>query len=146
LDRQVVDLDDKFKHKFDFYINRFEEVLKNTNRTIPPNRWSYYRIALIKQGSGDFITGIYKFKATENTLIVIPSRVITSSKNWTMDTKGYVVLFNIDFFLQNSFPHKYIEEKKILNSSIQPHIQLDNQDAGIIMRKDPYTVLLPLLF
>ena len=129
---QVVDLDDKFKHKFDFYITRFEEVLKNTNRSIPPNRWSYYRIGLIKQGSGEFITGIYKFKATKNTLVVIPSRIITSSKDWTTDMKGYFVLFNIDFFLQNSFPHKYIEGKKILNSSIQPYIQLTDRDAEII--------------
>ena len=137
---QVLDLDDKFKHKFDYYINRFEEVLRDTNRIIPPNRWSYYRIALIRQGSGDFVTGIYKFKATKNTLIVIPSRVITSSKNWTTDMKGYVVLFNIEFFLQNSFPHKYIEEKRILNSSIQPHIQLTDQDAEII--KDIFETLL----
>src|ERR1700733_14589991 len=128
----VVDLDDKFNYKFDFYISRFEDVLKNTNRIIPPNRWSFYRIGLITQGSGEFITGIYKYKAAKNTLIVVPSRVITSSKNWSADTKGFVVLFNIDFFLQNNFPHKYIESKKILSPSIQPHIQLNDEDAQII--------------
>src|SRR6185295_5406880 len=74
-------------------------------------------------------TGIYKFKASENTLVVIPSRVITSSKDWTEDSKGYVVLFNLDFFLQNNFPHRYIEEKKILSPSIQPYIHLDEEAA-----------------
>jgi AraC family transcriptional activator of pobA len=125
----VLDLDKKFSHKFNFQVHRFEDVLRDTNRSIPPNRWSYYRIGLLKKGSGDFITGIHKFKAAKNTLIVIPSRVITSNKNWTQDTEGYVLLFNIDFFLQNKFPHKYIESKKIFNSSVKPYIHLTNRQA-----------------
>jgi len=126
---QVIDLDNTFNHKFDYQIQRLEDVLLNTNRIIPPNRWSYHRIGLLKQGSGDFITGIYKFTATKNTLIVIPARVITSSKNWTPDTIGFVLLFNLNFFLQKNFPHKYIEDKKILNASIEPHIQLTEEQA-----------------
>ena len=59
--KAVVDLDDSFSHKFDFQVQRFEEVLTNTNRTIPPNRWSYYRIGLIREGEGEFLTGIYNF-------------------------------------------------------------------------------------
>ena len=71
-----VDFDIQFRHKFDFIIQKFEDVLKNTNRCIPPNRWSYHRIALVRKGHGDFITGIYKFRAKKNTLVVIPSRVV----------------------------------------------------------------------
>jgi AraC-like DNA-binding protein len=125
----VIDLDDHFNHKFEFQVYRFEDVLRNTTRTIPPNKWSYYRIGLIKQGSGEFITGIYKYRALKNTLVVIPSRVITSSKNWTSDLEGYFLLFNIDFFLQNNFPHQYIESKKILSSSVQPYIHLTDKQA-----------------
>jgi len=125
----VVDLDESFSQKFDFLVQRFEDVLRDTNRTIPPNKWSYYRIGLIKKGSGDFTTGIYKFTATKNTLVVIPSRVITSSKNWTLDMEGYIILFNINFFLQKKFPHKYIENKKILNSCMQPYIHLTDKQA-----------------
>jgi AraC family transcriptional regulator, transcriptional activator of pobA len=125
----VIDLDSKFNHKFDFQIHRFEDVLANSNRTIPPNRWSYHRIGLLTQGEGYFSTGIYKFKAQKNTLLVIPSRVITSSKHWTMDTKGYILLFNLDFFLQNNFPHQYIENKKILTASIRPYIDLTDLQA-----------------
>jgi AraC family transcriptional regulator, transcriptional activator of pobA len=125
----VLDLDAKFNHKFDFQVHRFEDVLRDTNRKIPPNKWSYYRIALIKKGSGEFLTGIYKYKATKNTLVVIPSRVVTSSKNWTPDMEGYVLLFNIDFFLQNNIPYKYIESKKILSASIKPYIHLNDRQA-----------------
>ncbi len=128
----VVELDNSLTTKFDFQVYRFEDVMRDTNRIIPPNRWSYHRIGLIKKGSGEFITGIYQFKAIKNTLIVVPSRVITSSKNWTLDMAGYLILFNIDFFLQNNFPHQHIENKKILTGSFQPSIQLDDKDAAEI--------------
>ena len=43
--------------------------------------------------------------------------------------EGYLLLFNIDFFLQNNFPHQYIESKKILSSSVQPYIHLTDEQA-----------------
>ncbi len=125
----VVDMDDYFSHKFEFQIFRFEDLLTETHRSVPPNKWSYHRIGLITQGAGDFMTGIFKYKAEKNTLIVIPARVITSSRNWTQDMKGYVLLFNIDFFLQNNISYKYIESKKILNSSTQPFIRVTDEQA-----------------
>jgi AraC-like DNA-binding protein len=128
-DADMVDMDDHFNHKFEFQVFRFEDLLRNTSRSIPPNKWSYYRIGLIKQGSGEFITGIHRYQASKNTLVVIPSRVLTSSKNWTLDLEGYIILFNIDFFLQNNFPHQYIESKKILSSSVQPYIELTDEQA-----------------
>jgi AraC family transcriptional regulator, transcriptional activator of pobA len=128
-EENIIDFDSSFIHKFDLQVHRFEDVLRDTNRTVPPNRWSYHRIGLIKKGSGEFITGICKFKAIKNTLVVIPARVITSSKNWTLDMEGYIALFNVDFFLQNNFSNKYIESKKILSSSIQPYIRLTDSEA-----------------
>jgi AraC-like DNA-binding protein len=125
----IVDLDDHFNHKFEFQVFRFEDLLSNTSRNIPPNKWSYYRIGFVKKGSGEFITGIRKYKATKNALVVIPARVITSSRNWSLDLEGYVILFNMDFFLQNNFPHQYIESKKILSSSVQPYIHLTDEQA-----------------
>lgn len=128
-DENIIDFDERFIHKFDLQVHRFEDVLMNTSRTIPPNRWSYHRVGLLKNGSGEFTTGIYKFKAIKNTLVVVPARVITSSKNWTLDMEGYITIFNMDFFLQNNFSHKYIENKKILSSSIQPYVQLSDSEA-----------------
>ena len=128
-DEDIVDLDDHFNHKFECRVFRFEDVLRNTSRNIPPNKWSYYRIGLIKKGSGNFLTGIHKFQARKNTLVVIPARIITSSRNWSIDMEGYFLLFNMDFFLQNNFPHQYLESKKILSSSIQPFVHLTDEQA-----------------
>src|SRR5258705_6035188 len=125
----IVDMDHYFDHKFEFQVFRFEDLLKDTSRSIPPNRWSYHRIGLIKQGTGEFTTGIHKYQASKNTLVVIPSRVITSSRNWSLDMEGYLMLFNMDYCLQSSFPHQYIESKKILSSSLQPYVHLMDEQA-----------------
>lgn len=139
----VIDFDNSISVKLDFQAIRFEDILKITGPSIPPNKWSLYRIGLVTRGSGEFIAGVHKFKASKNTLIVWPSRIITSSKNWSTDTKGYLLLFNLDFFLQNNFPHKYIRDKKILTSAREPFIELTDEKADdlaaifdIIFRED----------
>src|SRR5689334_11090607 len=111
---EIVDMDAYFNHKFEFEVFRYEEVMSNTQRSIPPNQWSYHRMGLIIQGTGEFTSGIYKYAAKADTLVVIPSRMITSSRNWSMDMRGYFLLFNSDFFLQQNFPPHFIESKKIL--------------------------------
>jgi AraC-like DNA-binding protein len=125
----VIDLDGTYPHKFDFQIHRFEDVVKATHGNIPPNRWSYHRIGLIKAGSGEFTTGTYKFRAERNTLAVAQARVITSSRYWTADTGGYVVVFNADFFIQNHFPNHFVETKNILSKTIQPFIYISDAEA-----------------
>jgi len=130
----VVDLDKNYQSKFNFQIHRYEDVLRNSRLTAPPNRWSYHRICFVTHGEGELITGIYKFKARKNTLFVIPSRVISSSKSWTTDTRGYVLLFNIEFFLENNFSHHFISNKKLLTASIQPYIHLQEEEAEEVTR------------
>lgn len=125
----VVNLDDKFVHKFEFFVQTYEEIVQQIGNYVAPHKWSYYRIGLITQGSVDYICGIYKFKGTKNTLVMIPARVINTSTSWTPDTTGYLVVFNLDFFLQNHFPHKYIENKRILQQSVQPYIRLTEVQA-----------------
>ena len=129
-DSDLVDLDDKFPHKFDFQIQKLQDVFSDTDRRIPPNRWSYYRIALLKKGSADFTTGVYKFQAAKNSLVVVPSRIVSSSRNWSLDLEGYVLLFNLDFFLQNHFPYKLLEDKRILSPFIFPQIELSDDQAS----------------
>ena len=123
---QILDFDAKFNHEFSVVSVRYEDALQDTKRAFPPNRWSYYRIILITQGEGDFITGIYKYRAKANTLIFIPSHVITTSYNWTDDAKGYIVLFNMDLFNQNNFVYKGLSSKKILTTLVKPYVYISN--------------------
>ncbi|HMH34932.1 MAG TPA: AraC family transcriptional regulator [Puia sp.] len=127
---KIINLDDTFGHDFDLYIERAENIFNDTDvRAIPPNRWSYHRMILVNEGSVDFMTGIYKFSAQKNTLVVIPARVITSSKNWSHDIRGYLALFKLDFFLQNNFPRQCIENKKILNPTARPYVSVTEEQA-----------------
>jgi AraC-like DNA-binding protein len=130
----VVDLDKNYKYKFDFQIHRYEDVLRNSRMASPPHRWSYFRICFLKQGGGDLVSGIYKFKARKNSFFVIPSRVIVSSENWTTDTEGYVLLFNLDFFLQNNISLQMLSNKMWLTGSVRPDIELSNEQAEEVSR------------
>jgi len=127
----VLNLDEKFTHKFDFFMQAHEVIIDKVGDRIPPNRWSYYRIGLVKKGIADYIAGIYKFQAKRNTLVIIPPRVINTSV-WHRDSEGYLLLFNLDFFLQHQFPHKYIDNKRILQPSIQPYLELTDEQADNI--------------
>jgi AraC-like DNA-binding protein len=126
----VVNLDDKFIHKFEFFILTYEEILQQLGNSVAPHKWSYYRIGLLTQGSADYVCGIYKFKAKKNTLLFVPARTINTSTNWSPDTKGYLLVFNLDFFLQNQFPYKYIENKRVLQPYGQPYIRLTEKQAS----------------
>src|SRR4051812_24166060 len=92
----VINLDETFPHRIDLFAQVHEIILDKIGNQVPPNRWSYYRIGLITKGGADYTCGIYKFRAGENTLVMIPPRVVTSSSNWMEDTEGYFVLFNIE--------------------------------------------------
>lgn len=128
---QVVDLDIRFSEKFEFIALRLEDVFR-VNRMIPANRWSFHRIGIITQGQGEFQTGIYRFPAKKNTLVIVPARVMTASRNWSPDVKGLLVLFNLEFLLRRSFSYKAIQDKKILTPFIKPYLYLDDEQAGLI--------------
>jgi AraC family transcriptional regulator, transcriptional activator of pobA len=130
----VVDLDKNYRFKFDFQIHRLEDILRNSRMAAPPNRWSYHRLCFLTQGSAEILTGIHAFRARRNTFYIIPSRVIASSKNWTPDSQGYVLLFNVDFFLNNNFSHQFIANKRLLTASVQPYLHLEEGQGEEVMR------------
>ena len=78
------------------------------------------------------MTGMHTFHATKNTLLVVPPRVITSSKDWSLDMEGYIVLFNLDFFLQSNFPYQHIENKKIVSGVFHPFVTIPENAVGKI--------------
>jgi AraC family transcriptional regulator, transcriptional activator of pobA len=130
----VVDLDKNYRFKFDFQIHRLEDILRNSRMAAPPNRWSYHRLCFLTRGGAEILTGIHSFKAVRNTFYIIPSRVIASSKNWEPETQGYVLLFNVDFFLNNNFSHQFIANKRLLTAAVQPYLHLDDIQGEEVTR------------
>lgn len=123
-------MDHRLKYKFDFQIHRLEKVVKELKGQVPPNRQSQYFITLVRNGSGRKSIGHYEFPIKKNTLMVIPKRVMHSTSYWSMRCSGYVLSFNIDFFLQNAFPRKHIVGKKIFKISLKPYITTSPKQAA----------------
>src|SRR5687767_5981639 len=96
-------LDDSFTQKFDFFLKRYQDILKVIGTHVPPHKWSYHRIGLLTKGEASYTCGIYRFTAKKNTLLIIPARVITTS-DWTTDASGNNLLFKFDFLFKTIFP------------------------------------------
>ena len=120
LDDKIIDMDKRMKHPFDFQIYPLETAIPYVNYAVPPSRQTPYWIVLVKKGSWEKSIGSFTFPVREQTLFIVPKRVLHSSNYWSAAVSGYVLLFNIDFFLNNAFPKHLISNKKVLKNSIRP--------------------------
>jgi AraC family transcriptional activator of pobA len=132
LNDKIIDMDKRMKHPFDFQIYPLETAIPYVNYTVPPSRQTPYWIVLVTKGSGEKSIGAFTFPVKEQTLYIVPKRMLHSSKHWSADTSGYVLLFNIDFFLNNAFPKHLISNKKVLKNSIRPYLYLDAPETKSI--------------
>lgn len=120
----VIDMDKRLKYKFGYQIHRLEDVIPKMNGVVPPNRHSMYYVTLFKTGTAKKWVGMFNFPIKDNTLMIIPQRVIHSTVYESLQCSGYILNFNIDFFLNNAFPRKYIVEKKVFKASLRPWLTL----------------------
>ena len=120
----VIDMDKRLKFKFSYHIHRLEDVIPKLNGIVPPNRQSMYYVTLFKTGAARKWVGMFNFPITDNTLVLIPQRVIHSTLYDSVQCSGYILYFNIDFFLNNAFPRKYVVEKKVFKTSLRPWLTL----------------------
>jgi len=120
----VIDMDKRLKFKFSYQIHRLEDVIPKLNGIVPPNQQSMYYVTLFKTGAARKWVGMFNFPIKDNTLVLIPQRVIHSTLYESLQCSGYVLNFNIDFFLNNAFPRKYIVEKKVFKTSLRPWLAL----------------------
>ena len=120
----VIDMDKRLKHKFSYQIHRLENVIPRLNGVVPPNRQSMYYITFFRRVSGQKTVGMYNFPLSNNTLLLVPQRVIHSTVYDSLQCSGFVLNFNIDFFLNNAFPKKLVAEKKVFKSSLKPWLNV----------------------
>jgi AraC family transcriptional activator of pobA len=125
----IIDLDNKLKTSFSFQIHRLDAIVKGLNGIVPPSRQSQYFINLIKKGTGEKSIGHFTFPIRKNLLMVVPKSATQSSRYWSLDCKGYVLSFNLDFFLQKSFPKHHIVNKVIFKSSSKPFLILKSDQV-----------------
>jgi AraC family transcriptional regulator, transcriptional activator of pobA len=125
----VIDLDKGASVKSTYQIHRLETLVREFNGFIPPNRRSEFIISFLKKGSGKRTIGCSDFPLKKNTISIVPSRAIMSSIYDSVDVSGYVLMFNIDLFLQNGFPYHLVLNKKVLKASLKPFVVLNDGQA-----------------
>ncbi|WP_162852759.1 helix-turn-helix domain-containing protein [Dinghuibacter silviterrae] len=118
----VIDMDKRLKYKFSYSVHRLEDVVRKMNGIVPPNRQSVYYITFFKKGTAQKNIGMFHFPIGSNTLMLIPQRVIHSTVYQSLRCSGYLINFNIDFFLNNAFPKKHVIDKKVFKSSLRPYL------------------------
>lgn len=129
----VIDIDNKLKIKFNFQIHHLADVVAAYHGMVPPYRQSQYYIVVVQTGTGEKSIGQFTFKIVPKTLFVIPERTIHSTKQWSTDSTGYVLSFNLDFFMQNEFPKRHIVNRRIFKCSIRPYIRLDDAQMDKVL-------------
>jgi AraC family transcriptional activator of pobA len=128
----IIDLDVRLKHKFDFRINRVEELMEGLNGVLPSVRLSQYFVVFLREGLGEKTIGRFSFPVQPNTLFVVPKRVTHSSRYVPDTCKGYFLSFNLDFFLQAVFPSRHIVDRGIFKAAVIPYLILGKEQAALV--------------
>ncbi|WP_426667389.1 helix-turn-helix domain-containing protein [Mucilaginibacter sp. McL0603] len=133
-DDGIIDLDKHLKNQLDFQIYRLEDAVPIVRGIVPSSRQTAYWITLVKKGSGEKSIGLFTFPIEDNSLFIIPKRVIHSSKYLPTDCAGYILTFNVDFFLDKAFPAEHVINRKVFKSSTRPYLHLNESQMRIFSK------------
>jgi AraC family transcriptional activator of pobA len=124
----IIDMDDYLQHTFSFQIHRLEDIVSAWDGIIPAYRQSQFLFALVNNGTGEKTIGHYRFPIQKNTLFVVAPKVPNSSKYYSLDCSGFMLSFDMKFFLEH-FPQNILANKKIFKQSVRPYVVLSNDQA-----------------
>ena len=126
--KEVIDIDSKVRINLDSWAARMEKMISEAGSFIPPQRQSRFIIFFVTSGKGEQKIGNMGCGLKKHTLFVIPSRVVYSSSQ-SESSKGYFLLFNINFFLQTQFPKHHLLKMDLLSSNLTPYAYVDIMEA-----------------
>lgn len=128
----IIDMDRRLPYKFNLQIHRLEDAILEWEGVVPPMRQSQPFIILVRKGTGEKTVGQFTFAIRGPMLIIVPKRIVTSTKYDSTEVCGYILSFNSDFFLQSAFPTELIKNKKIFKKYIKPNFSLSaHQDEKL---------------
>lgn len=125
----IIDLDIRIKQRFDVCLFNLNQFIPFMEGIVPPLTTSKFTIALIREGEGEKRIGDFVFPLQRNMLYFIPSRVVQSTIHRKLECEGYMLLFDIDFFLKTSVPKDSILNRKIFKNMTQPFVHLAEEEA-----------------
>lgn len=126
--KTIIELDTKFEKKLDYFFFRLEDSLPVYGYTIPPYRISNVIIIYIIKGEGERNIGKIKAPMNTNSLVIIPSQTIISGRH-SQDTQGYLLAFNLNFFLQERLPRHHLLKLDLFRNDLDPYTQVNRQQG-----------------
>ena len=127
----IIDLDNILIDRRSFSFMRVEELYAKTKGFIPPFRQSDFLIIYLKTGGGKRCIGSYTFPVMDNSLAVVPKRVVHASV-YSSPPTGYFITFNPVFFLNQAFSYKLLDSKRVLKPSSPSYVILNDQQASAV--------------
>jgi AraC family transcriptional regulator, transcriptional activator of pobA len=117
----IVDFDENLKMDFDIQLHRIEKLVNEFEGFMPPNRMSHYILAFITVGKGQKTIGQYSFNIQNDMTLIFPRKVIHSTNTWSLDTKGFMLTFNDNFFTGSNFPFSFLSLNSLFKLSHLPY-------------------------
>ena len=121
----IIDVDQRIGKKLAPFLLRIENGINEIGYSVPPYRVAKLTIIYVSKGEGEHIVGRTAFPVKDRTLIIVPPRVITSYSSYSELTKGYYLLFNLNYFLQLDFPVHHLLKMHLFKKGLIPFCYLD---------------------
>ncbi len=120
-DKKIIDLDEKLVNKLKCVVIRIEDALPQLQFSLPPHRQSQFVVAFFTKGKGEITIGKIKVQLTRQTLLIIPGQTINSGIH-SEDTHGYVLIFNLKFFINENFPGQHLPKMNLFREELIPYV------------------------
>lgn len=128
-----IDLSQKVKINFNFQIHKINDLVREFNGNMPPNKFPHHVLAIISKGKGQKQISSIKFNIEKNMIFYIGKDSIHSSYDWLLDTEGYMLSFSDSFFIENNIRVPNSKISLLSNKYVNPYKVLDKVTAADIL-------------
>jgi AraC family transcriptional regulator, transcriptional activator of pobA len=115
-----------------FRIHRTEYAIRVIGQELPPNRYNFYFLSIVRTGSATKTDGFNTFEIKPHTLWSTPIGQIHSAKNWTADATGYYISFSPDFIETKPNLQKLVQRSPFFAFDTPHYLYLTNEESDII--------------
>jgi AraC family transcriptional regulator, transcriptional activator of pobA len=115
-----------------FRIHRTEYAIRVIGQELPPNRYNFYFLSLVRSGTATKTDGFNTYEIRPHTLWSTPIGQIHSAKNWTADATGYYLSFSPDFIETKPNLQKLVQRSPFFQFNTPHHLYLSLEESDVI--------------
>lgn len=112
-----------------FRIHRTEYALRLIGTELPPNRYDFYFISLVRKGTAKKTDWLSTFDIKPHTLWGTPLGQLHSAKDWSSDASGYYISFSADFIVSEPLVTKLLQQLPLFLYDGQHYLYLNEKES-----------------